>query len=150
VVLHVGTGTFRPVEAEFVEEHPMHSEWCSMTPAAVEAVRGARARGGRVIAVGTTAARTLEAYARALGDSPERGVPESIRTSILITPGHEWRWVDGLLTNFHLPRSTLMALVAALFPGEAGAAVGRLKAVYAEAIARGYRFYSFGDAMLVV
>jgi S-adenosylmethionine:tRNA ribosyltransferase-isomerase len=153
VVLHVGTGTFRPVETETVEGHPMHTEWCSMTPAAIEAVRETRAAGGRVIAVGTTAARTLESYAVAsgeVGDSPGAGAPEAIETSILITPGHAWRWVDGLLTNFHLPRSTLMALVAALFPGEPAEAVGALKGAYGEAIASGYRFYSFGDAMLVV
>jgi S-adenosylmethionine:tRNA ribosyltransferase-isomerase len=150
VVLHVGTGTFRPVETELVEAHAMHTEWCSMPPEAVEAVRSARARGGQVIAVGTTAARTLEAYAAAMGDPRGAGAPASIETPILITPGHAWRWVDGLLTNFHLPRSTLMALVAALFPGEPAAAAGRLKDAYREAIARGYRFYSFGDAMLVV
>jgi S-adenosylmethionine:tRNA ribosyltransferase-isomerase len=150
VVLHVGTGTFRPVETEFVEQHPMHTEWCSMIDGAIRAVRETRAHGGRVIAVGTTAARTLETYAHAVGDAPGVSIPDSINTAILITPGYKWRWVDGLLTNFHLPRSTLMALVAALLPDGAGAGVERLKAVYAEAIAEGYRFYSFGDAMLVL
>jgi S-adenosylmethionine:tRNA ribosyltransferase-isomerase len=144
VILHVGTGTFRPVETEFVEEHPMHEEWCGMTPEAVEAVRAARARGGRVIAVGTTAARTLESYAAAIGEG-SGPIPGSLRTRLLVTPGYRWRWVDGLLTNFHLPRSTLMALVGAMVPG----GVAGLKGLYAEAVRRGYRFYSFGDAMLI-
>lgn len=141
VVLHVGMGTFKPVESEYIEEHPMHAEWCTMPGATAGTIRAARAAGGRVIAVGTTSARTIEAYA-ALGDP----VPESITTRLLITPGYEWRWVDGILTNFHLPRSTLMAMVGALLPG----GVGALRGVYAEAIARGYRFYSYGDAMLIL
>jgi S-adenosylmethionine:tRNA ribosyltransferase-isomerase len=153
VVLHVGAGTFKPVEAEFVERHAMHAEWCSMSSASRDAIvraragRGAPAAGaggsagqGRVICVGTTAARTVETYA-ALSEGPP-----SVLTRLLITPGYRWRWTDGLLTNFHLPRSTLMALVASLLPG--GAA--RLKEIYAEAVSRGYRFYSFGDAMLVL
>ena len=144
VVLHVGTGTFRTVETEFVEQHPMHEEWCSMSAAAIAAVVRAKAQGRRVVAVGTTAARTLEAYAEHLAATGQS--PEFLSTRILITPGRPWRWVDGLLTNFHLPRSTLMAMVAALLPGE----VPTLKALYAQAIAREYRFYSFGDAMLVL
>lgn len=141
VVLHVGVGTFQPVEAEYVERHDMHAEWCAMTPGAREAVVHTRAAGGRVVCVGTTAARTVETYA-GLGAKPE----DWVHTRLLVTPGYAWRWTDGLLTNFHLPRSTLLALVGALFPG----GVERVKAIYAEAIAKGYRFYSFGDAMLVL
>ena len=140
VVLHVGPGTFKPVEAEFVEDHAMHAEWCRMGPETREAMGRARAGGGRVVCVGTTSARTVEAFAGAEGD------PEWLRTRLLVTPGYRWRWTDGLLTNFHLPRSTLMALVAALLPG----GVEELKGLYAEAIGRGYRFYSYGDAMLVL
>lgn len=144
VVLHVGTGTFRPVEAEVVEQHPMHAERCSMSAGAVEVVMRARREGRRVIAVGTTTARTLESYAQALeGGGP---VPATLDTRILITPGYRWRWVDGLLTNFHLPRSTLMAMVGSLLEG----GVPRLKELYATALAGGYRFYSFGDAMLLL
>ncbi len=144
VVLHVGTGTFRPVETEFVEEHPMHHEWCSMDAGAIAAVLETRAACGRVIPVGTTAARTLEAYAATLEGGGS--APASLETNLLITPGYRFRWVDGLLTNFHLPRSTLMAMVAALLPGDG---VSALKALYDEALGREYRFYSFGDAMLV-
>jgi S-adenosylmethionine:tRNA ribosyltransferase-isomerase len=144
VVLHVGPGTFRPVETAIVEEHPMHAEWCSMPHTAIEAIGRTRARGGRVVCVGTTSARVVETYAA----REERGEAYEawVETRILITPGYRWRWVDGLLTNFHLPRSTLMAMVAALLDG----GVERLKGVYSEAISQGYRFYSYGDAMLVV
>ncbi len=144
VTLHVGTGTFRPVEAEFLHDHPMHEEWCSMQPAAAEAVMRAIAQGRRVIPVGTTAARTLESYAahwRAAGE-----IPSSLATRILIAPGHAWSWCTGLMTNFHLPRSTLMAMVGSLLPG----GVEELKGIYCQAIDRGYRFYSYGDAMLVL
>jgi S-adenosylmethionine:tRNA ribosyltransferase-isomerase len=143
VVLHVGVGTFKPVETEFVEDHPMHPEWCSMSAGAVRLIREAKKEGRRIIAVGTTAARTLEAYAQAL----EAGgpVPASLETRILITPGYQFRWVDGLVTNFHLPRSTLLAMVGALLPG-----IASLKQTYATAIERGYRFYSFGDAMVIL
>ncbi len=143
VVLHVGAGTFKPVETEFVEDHPMHSEWCSMSPGAVRMIQDAKQAGRRVIAVGTTAARTLEAYAQALESGG--AIPKSLETRILITPGYRFRWVDGLVSNFHLPRSTLMAMVGALLPG-----VESLKKVYANAIAEGYRFYSFGDAMVIL
>lgn len=143
VTLHVGIGTFRPVEAEFVEQHPMHEEWCSISRETIEAIGQARKEGRRIIAVGTTSARTLEAYAAAT----EGGhVPESLSTRILITPGYRWRWCDGMVTNFHLPRSTLMAMVASLLAG----GVTRLKSLYAHGVEFGYRFYSFGDAMLVL
>ena len=144
VTLHVGTGTFRPVEADVVEQHPMHVERCSMSHEAIDAVRRARADGRRVIAVGTTTARTLESYAMAMESGGE--MPASLDTRILITPGYAWRWVDGLFTNFHLPRSTLMAMVASLLD----AGVPRLRGIYAEALAHGYRFYSYGDAMIVL
>ncbi|MBX3358000.1 MAG: tRNA preQ1(34) S-adenosylmethionine ribosyltransferase-isomerase QueA [Phycisphaeraceae bacterium] len=146
VTLHVGIGTFKPVDAEFVEQHPMHSEWCSIPESTGLAIDRARARGGRVIAVGTTTARTLETFA----DLPSLAQPGGMGTwtRILITPGHRWRWVDALLTNFHLPRSTLLAMVAARL-GHDESAAQRLIAHYHEAIAAGYRFYSFGDAMLV-
>ncbi|MFM9994758.1 MAG: tRNA preQ1(34) S-adenosylmethionine ribosyltransferase-isomerase QueA [Phycisphaerales bacterium] len=144
VTLHVGVGTFRPVSTEIVEEHPIHSEWCSMSAAAADAIRRTRERGGRVICVGTTACRTVESYA-ALAERGEP-TPASLSTRLLITPGYDWRWTDGLLTNFHLPRSTLMALVAALLHG----GVTRLRTIYAVAAAQRCRFYSFGDAMLVL
>ncbi len=145
VTLHVGAGTFRPVETEFVEQHPMHAEWCSMTPETVALVERTRREGGRVIAVGTTAGRTLETYAPEVERTGR--VPNAIETRLLITPGHPWRWVDALMTNFHLPRSTLMAMVAARL-GENG--VDRLRRAYVEAVERGYRFYSYGDAMIVL
>ncbi len=140
VTLHVGTGTFLPVSAEFVEQHGMHSEWCGMSSGACAAVEAARAGGRRVICVGTTSARTVESFAAA------RPMGEAMETRLLITPGYAWRWTDGLLTNFHLPRSTLLAMVAALFPG----GVERVREIYAAAIAARYRFYSFGDAMLIL
>ncbi|HHN77929.1 MAG TPA: S-adenosylmethionine:tRNA ribosyltransferase-isomerase, partial [Phycisphaerales bacterium] len=140
IVLHVGAGTFKPVEVDDLNDHPMHSEWCSMPADVRDAVFSAR----RVIAVGTTSARTIEAYAARL-EQPDP-VPEWIETDLLIAPGYRWHRVDGLLTNFHLPRSTLLALVAAMLPE----GIDRLRAVYAEAIGERYRFYSFGDAMLIL
>jgi S-adenosylmethionine:tRNA ribosyltransferase-isomerase len=145
VTLHVGTGTFRTVETEFLEQHAMHSEWCSMPLETIEQVGQCRARGGRVIPIGTTSARTLEGYARLTPD-----FPASLETDILITPGHRWMWVDGLLTNFHLPRSTLLAMVASLLEREPGCGVRTLLGLYEFAMRRGYRFYSFGDAMLIL
>lgn len=144
VVLHVGTGTFRAVETEFVEQHPIHAEWCKLPGVTVHQIDRARRAGRRIIAVGTTACRVLETF----GAMEGRGELEADRwvsTRILITPGHTWRWTDGLLTNFHLPRSSLMALVAALVPGGAG----RLRELYEVAVREGYRFYSFGDATLI-
>jgi S-adenosylmethionine:tRNA ribosyltransferase-isomerase len=143
VVLHVGTGTFKAVEVEDVEHHPMHAEWCEISPATASAIMATRARGGRVVAVGTTAARTLESFGPA---SSLLASGASGWTRLLITPGHAWQNVDGLLTNFHLPRTTLLALVAALLPGGAAA----LRGHYAHAVSQRYRFYSFGDAMMVM
>ncbi len=145
VTLHVGAGTFKPIDAEHVDEHPMHEEWCSVPPETADAIARTRAAGGRVIAVGTTTARTLESF----GSVPALGTDEAAagrRTDILITPGHTWSVVDGLLTNFHLPRSTLLAMVGAMFDGGVPALLG----LYTHAIDERYRFYSYGDAMLVL
>lgn len=150
VVLHVGTGTFKPVESETVEAHPMHSEWCSVDGETLGRVKGAT---GRVIAVGTTAARALESYAGWEGEHPGEAAPGWMQTRILITPGYRWGFVGGMVTNFHLPRSTLMAMIAALLEpegGGAGVGVSRLVEAYREAVSRGYRFYSYGDAMLIL
>lgn len=144
VVLHVGPGTFKPVTAEVVEDHEMHAERCSIAPGELERIARARAEGRRVIAVGTTTVRALEAYAREAAGTGR--VPASLETRLLIAPGRAPAWVDGLMTNFHLPRSTLMALVASLLAG----GVEQLKRAYAHAAAARYRFYSFGDAMLVL
>jgi S-adenosylmethionine:tRNA ribosyltransferase-isomerase len=145
VVLHVGTGTFKPVETEFLEQHPMHAEWCKVPPATVEAIRAARPD-GRILCVGTTTARALETYAAEVENGGK--VPEWVDTRILIAPGHQWRWVDMMLTNFHLPHSTLLAMVSSLFESSGG--LNRLKEIYRVAIGEGYRFFSYGDAMLVL
>ncbi|MEM9372092.1 MAG: tRNA preQ1(34) S-adenosylmethionine ribosyltransferase-isomerase QueA [Planctomycetota bacterium] len=148
VVLHVGAGTFKPVEADTLERHEMHREWCHLGTAA-RLVDGDTS--GRVIAVGSTSARTLESAA-ALASDPAyadrcRGWFE---TKILIAPGYRWRLVDGMVTNLHLPRSTLIAMVAAALEAPGIDGVERVKSVYAEAIRERYRFYSYGDAMLIL
>lgn len=140
VTLHVGVGTFAPVRVDEVERHVMHRERFDLPEATAAAVARARTSGGRVVAVGTTSARTLETCAAA-GRTVRAASGE---TDIFLHPGKELRVVDALITNFHLPRSTLLMLVAALTGRE------RLLEIYAEAIARRYRFYSFGDAMLVL
>jgi S-adenosylmethionine:tRNA ribosyltransferase-isomerase len=132
VTLHVGLDTFRPVAVEDLEEHPLHGERYEVEPGAWERIRGAE----RVLAVGTTTVRALETLAR--------GGPLAGRTDLFVTPGFEFRRVDTLLTNFHLPRSTLLALVMAF------AGVDETRELYRLAIAERYRFYSFGDAMLIV
>jgi S-adenosylmethionine:tRNA ribosyltransferase-isomerase len=139
VMLHVGRGTFQPVDVDVLEDHPMHSERCRMDEATYQQMIDARSKGGRVIPVGSTSCRTIESFA-------VTGRGGEIDTDILISPGYEWRLTDGLLTNFHLPRSTLIAMVAALFPGGAD----RVREIYAEAIAQRYRFFSYGDAMLIL
>jgi S-adenosylmethionine:tRNA ribosyltransferase-isomerase len=139
VTLHVGPGTFLPVRAERIEDHPMQPERYRIPAATVAAIAAARARGGRVVACGTTVTRALEAAAGADG-APVAGEGE---TRLFIRPGHAFRVVEGLITNFHLPRSTLLMLVAAFAGRE------RVLAAYAEAVRRGYRFYSYGDAMLI-
>jgi S-adenosylmethionine:tRNA ribosyltransferase-isomerase len=135
ITLHVGAGTFQPVKTENIAEHRMHSEWYDVPPATQEAVTRTRARGGRVVAVGTTTVRSLESWAQsgqARGD-----------TSIFITPGFRFRAVDLMVTNFHLPKSTLMMLVSA-FAGHA-----HVMALYRHAVEQRYRFFSYGDAMLL-
>ena len=139
LTLHVGIGTFKPVTAELVHEHVMEAERYVIPPATAAAIAAARKRGGRVVAVGTTVVRTLESVAAA---NDGEIVPGSGRTRLFITPGFRFRVVDLLLTNFHLPRSTLLLLVSAFAGRE------RVLAAYREAIATGYRFYSYGDAML--
>jgi len=135
VTLHVGAGTFQPVKTENLAEHRMHSEWYDIPPATLAALERCRQRGGRVVAVGTTTVRTLESWAQtgqATGD-----------TSIFITPGYRFQVVDRLVTNFHLPKSTLMMLVSAF------AGYEHVMALYRHAIAQRYRFFSYGDSMLL-
>ena len=140
LTLHVGAGTFLPVKAEDTDAHRMHAEWGRIDAATAARLNAARARGGRVIAVGTTSLRLIESAAREDGEiTPFEG-----DTAIFITPGHRFRGVDGLMTNFHLPRSTLFMLVSALMGRE------RMQAAYAHAIGAGYRFYSYGDASLLL
>jgi S-adenosylmethionine:tRNA ribosyltransferase-isomerase len=139
VTLHVGPGTFKPVEVEDLAHHVMHAEWYEVTPEAAETVNRVRANGGRVWAVGTTATRVLESTA-----SGGRVAAGSGWTSLFIYPPFEFRVVDALLTNFHLPRSTLLMLVAALAGRDA------TMTAYHEAVRQGYRLYSYGDAMAVV
>jgi S-adenosylmethionine:tRNA ribosyltransferase-isomerase len=139
IVLHVGPGTFRPVTADEVEDHRLAGEPYVIPGEAADAIAAARARGARVVAVGTTVVRTLEAAARADG-TVAAGTGE---TDLVIAPGFRFRAIDALVTNFHLPRSSLLLLVAAFAGRE------RVLAAYAEALRRGYRFYSYGDAMLL-
>jgi S-adenosylmethionine:tRNA ribosyltransferase-isomerase len=139
VTLHVGAGTFLPVKADDTSEHKMHSEWGAISRATAEALNAAREKGGRVVAVGTTSLRLLESAAAEDGDIR----PFDDETAIFITPGYRFRAVDILLTNFHLPRSTLFMLVSA-FSG-----LETMKRAYAHAIQTGYRFYSYGDACLL-
>ncbi|MEW9032276.1 MAG: S-adenosylmethionine:tRNA ribosyltransferase-isomerase, partial [Planifilum fimeticola] len=140
VTLHVGLGTFRPVTAERVEEHRMHAEYYEVDEEAAERIRAACKRGGRVVAVGTTSVRTLETVAGLHGEI----VPAKGWTDIFIYPGYRFRAVDALITNFHLPRSTLLMLVSAF------ASRRQILAAYEEAVNRRYRFFSFGDAMLIL
>lgn len=138
VTLHVGAGTFLPVSVDDTDDHKMHAEWGEVSAAAVDAIRAARAAGGRIIAVGTTSLRLLESAAADGTLKPFAG-----DTRLFITPGYRFKAVDGLLTNFHLPRSTLYMLVCA-FAGQQ-----RMFEAYAHAIANNYRFYSYGDACLL-
>lgn len=142
VILHVGAGTFRPIESSHVQAHPMHSERFVVPAETLELIHHTRAQGRAVVAIGTTTARALE--------SAPVGAPAAQdacgETTLLIAPGHLWSNIDGLLTNFHLPRSTLLAMVGALFPD----GIERLLAIYHEAIRQEYRFYSYGDAMLIL
>ena len=140
VTLHVGLGTFRPVSEENIEDHAMHSEWYSISQEAADAIHRARAAGHRVIAVGTTSCRTLEAVWSDHGDI----VPCSGSTSIFLYPGRELHAIDGLITNFHLPESTLIMLIAAFYGYD------KTMAAYRKAVQERYRFFSFGDAMLIL
>jgi S-adenosylmethionine:tRNA ribosyltransferase-isomerase len=140
VTLHVGAGTFQPVATERIEEHRMHAEAFRVGAATADALARTRARGGRVVAVGTTSARALESAC----DDSGTVRPASGETRLFVKPGYRFRAFDALLTNFHLPRSTLLMLVSALAGRE------RILALYEEAIAIGYRFYSYGDAMLLL
>src|SRR5690606_13210728 len=139
VTLHVGAGTFLPVKAERVEDHRMHAEWGEVPAETVAAIAAAKAAGGRIIAVGTTSLRLLESAARETGALlPFRG-----ETDIFITPGFRFRVADGLITNFHLPKSTLLMLVAAFVGLDAQ------RTIYRHAVAQGFRFYSYGDTSLL-
>jgi S-adenosylmethionine:tRNA ribosyltransferase-isomerase len=140
LTLHVGAGTFLPVKADDTDDHVMHAEWGRITPEAASRINAARAAGGRIVAVGTTSLRLLESAA---GEDGQLNAFEG-DTAIFITPGYEFHVVDGLVTNFHLPRSTLFMLVSALM------GVETMQAAYAHAIAEGYRFYSYGDASLLL
>jgi S-adenosylmethionine:tRNA ribosyltransferase-isomerase len=139
LTLHVGIGTFRPIEVESIGDHVMHAEWAEVTAEAAEALNERRARGGRIVAVGTTSVRTLETAANA-------GLIHAFcgPTSLFIRPGHAFQGIDALITNFHLPRSSLLVLVSAL----AGTAL--IRRAYQEAIRERYRFFSYGDAMLIL
>jgi S-adenosylmethionine:tRNA ribosyltransferase-isomerase len=140
LTLHVGAGTFLPVKSERIEEHRMHAEWGRIDPATADRLNAVRRSGGRLISVGTTSLRLLESAA---GDD---GIirPFEGDTAIFITPGYRFKAIDGLLTNFHLPRSTLFMLVSALM------SLDVMKAAYAHAVEAGYRFYSYGDASLLL
>ncbi|CEH28272.1 S-adenosylmethionine tRNA ribosyltransferase [Aneurinibacillus migulanus] len=141
VTLHVGLGTFRPVAADTVEEHEMHSEFYTLTEENARMINETKARGGRIIAVGTTSCRTLETIGQKHGG---KLVAAEGWTSIFIYPGYEFRVIDGLVTNFHLPKSTLVMLVSALAGRE------NILRAYNEAVEQKYRFFSFGDAMLIL
>jgi S-adenosylmethionine:tRNA ribosyltransferase-isomerase len=140
VTLHVGLGTFRPVKTEDIEDHEMHAEYCEIPKATADAVNAAREEGRRVIAVGTTSCRTLESLA---SEDGRVGVFAGF-TNAFIYPGYCFKCVDGLITNFHLPESTLIMLVSALAGRE------NILRAYKEAIREQYRFFSFGDAMLII
>ena len=139
VTLHVGVGTFRPVDVKDITTHKMHEEWIDVKAETVEQIDATRSKKGRIIAVGTTVVRALEGAAQSGQLQPFCG-----KTELFIYPGYQWRVVEGLITNFHLPRSSLLMLVSALIGQQ------RLLALYEEAIASSYRFYSFGDAMLIL
>ena len=139
VTLHVGLDTFRPITAETVGEHQMHSEWCRITPEAVATIEKSKAAGGRTVAVGTTSVRVLESAAQAGQLAPWEGP-----SNLFIYPPYQFRAVDSLLTNFHLPRTTLLVL-ARTFGGDE-----LIRRAYEEAIREEYRFYSYGDAMLIL
>jgi S-adenosylmethionine:tRNA ribosyltransferase-isomerase len=139
LTLHVGVGTFRPIVTERVEDHVMHTEWAELSTQAVAVLQSRRQQGGRILAIGTTSARTLEVAA-----AGETLQPFSGETRLFIQPGYVFRGLDALITNLHLPRSSLLVLVSAFAGHEL------IRAAYAEAIRCGYRFFSYGDAMLIL
>ena len=151
VTLHVGLGTFRPVKALDIRKHIIHDEYCEVPQDTAEALEACRRNGGRIVAAGTTVARTLESMA----DERGRVRAGHLETRLFIYPGFEFRAVDALITNFHLPKSSLLMLVAAFvaglggWKGEEERALAAVHEVYASAVAEGYRFFSFGDAMLI-
>ena len=138
VLLHVGLGTFKPVSEEDIEDHEMHSEYYEISQETADRINKAKAEGRRIISVGTTSTRALESAAK-----DGRLQAGSGWTNIFIYPGYKWQIIDGLITNFHLPKSTLMMLVSALSTRE------HILAAYKEAVAQRYRFFSFGDAMFI-
>ena len=140
VTLHVGLGTFRPVKVENVDDHVMHTEWYHVTKEAADTINETKKAGGRVICVGTTSCRTIESAA----DESGKIIPQSADTSIFIYPGYEFKVLDGLITNFHLPESTLLMLVSALCGKD------YIMKAYEEAVREKYRFFSFGDAMFIL
>ncbi|MXZ91691.1 MAG: tRNA preQ1(34) S-adenosylmethionine ribosyltransferase-isomerase QueA [Chloroflexi bacterium] len=145
VTLHVGLDTFRPVHGEDIAEHKIHTEWYQLPDETANAINGARRNGNRIIAVGTTTVRTLEHVAQEAHNAGASEITASTGDAdLFIMPGHQFHLVDAMLTNFHLPRSTLLMLVSAFAGRE------RILAAYEEAIEQKYRFYSFGDAMLIV
>jgi len=146
VTLHVGLDTFAPVTEDSPLEHQIHTEWCSLPPETAQAIQQAKAAGGRVVAVGTTSVRTLESAGRAAARAAGSPVvvPFEGATDLYILPGYPFRLVDAMITNFHLPRSTLIMLVSAFAGRE------RILDAYETAKREGYRFYSFGDAMLLL
>jgi S-adenosylmethionine:tRNA ribosyltransferase-isomerase len=143
VTLHVGLDTFKPINEDVVEQHQIHSEWCELSAETADMMNAAHARGGKVVGVGTTSVRVLESAA---AGRPAHSPAQPYRgfTQIYITPGYEYKAIDALITNFHLPKSTLIAMIGA-FMG-----MGLLREAYTEAIRERYRFYSFGDAMLIL
>lgn len=143
LTLHVGAGTFQPVRVENIAEHKMHSEWYDLPQTLVDRIAAVKARGNRVIAVGTTSMRALEAAARDAANAGRPPAATQAETDIFITPGYEFRVVDRLVTNFHLPKSTLMMLVSAF------AGMDTIRDAYRHAIEQRYRFFSYGDAMLL-
>lgn len=150
VTLHVGLGTFRPIETERWEDHRMHTEWCELSSQTAQEINQTSAAGGRIVAVGTTVVRTLESAAREAGDSmPASPAARHLRawhgtTDLFIRPPYEFRAIDALLTNFHFPRTTLLVLVQTFGGAEL------IAEAYRQAIAEEYRFYSYGDAMLII
>jgi S-adenosylmethionine:tRNA ribosyltransferase-isomerase len=140
VTLHIGLDTFRPIRTEMINEHVMHKEWFDVPAPTAEAIEATRKKGNKIIAVGTTVARVLESVSQVDG-KVQVGSGE---TGLFITPGYQFKGMDALLTNFHLPKSTLLVLVSAF------AGMEEVRALYEEAIREKYRFYSYGDAMLIL